>query len=339
VGYSRNNLLSVEVITNDIQNHFDAFRDDLLKTGVVAEVAKSSAPVTETRNEEGNFDWDGRDKTGNTQNFYDIGVSKTYGKTVGWQFVAGRDYLTGPEGADAQSFVVNESAIKLFGFKNPFNKTIRWYGYNFHIIGVVKDMVMQSPFSPTVPTIFFMAPWPISVINVRLNPGTSTAAAVDKIKAVFKQYNPAQPFDCKFADDEYARKFAAEERVGKLAGFFAVLAIFISCLGLYGMASFMAERRIKEISMRKVLGASVLNLWGLLSKDFVALVIISLLIATPVAYLFMYNWLQHYEYHTGMAWWVFAGTGAAALLITLLTVSWQSIKVALANPVKALKAE
>ncbi|HWB23914.1 MAG TPA: ABC transporter permease [Chitinophagaceae bacterium] len=339
VGYSRDGLAAIEVITPELHDHFDAFRQDLLKTSLVENVAASSSPVTETRNEQSGFDWQGKEKSGNTQNFITTGVSKEYGNTIGWQFVAGRDYRSGPEGADAQSFVINESAAKMMGFANPVGQQVHWMGYTFTIIGVVKDMVMASPFDPVEPAIFYMAPWRINVYNVRLNPHATAARAIPAIEAIFKKYSPQQPFSYKFADDEYARKFAAEERIGTLAGFFAALAVFISCLGLFGMASFMAEQRIKEIGVRKVLGASVPGLWGLLSKDFVALVCIALLIAIPAGYLFMHNWLQRYEYRTGLAWWIFASAAAGALFITLATVSYQSIKAALANPVKALRSE
>jgi putative ABC transport system permease protein len=163
--------------------------------------------------------------------------------------------------------------------------------------------------------------------------------AMNKIAAVCKVYSPSVPFSYKFADEEYARKFSDEERIGKLATVFAVLAIFISCLGLFGMATFMAEQRIKEIGVRKILGASIFNLWGLLSREFVTLVLIALVIALPLAYYFMYNWLQNYAYRSAMPWWVFAAAAAGALLITVLTVSYQSIKAALTNPVKSLRSE
>ena len=143
----------------------------------------------------------------------------------------------------------------------------------------------------------------------------------------------------KFADDEYAKKFRSEERIGKLAGFFAILAIFISCLGLFGMASFMAGQRIKEIGIRKVMGASVFSIWSLLSKDFVVLVVISLLIATPAAYYLMHGWLESYQYRTTLSWWIFAATGLGAVVITLLTVSFQAIKAAVINPIKGLRTE
>ncbi|HEY2649195.1 MAG TPA: FtsX-like permease family protein, partial [Puia sp.] len=160
-----------------------------------------------------------------------------------------------------------------------------------------------------------------------------------KIKKVFASYSPAEPFNFQWVDQEYAKKFGDEERIGKLAGFFAGLAIFISCLGLFGMASFMAEQRIKEIGVRKVLGASVVNLWGLLSKDFVGLVLISLVFAVPLSIYFMGNWLGKYSYHSDLSWWIFGAACAGALLITLLTVSYQAIKAAMTNPVKSLKTE
>jgi len=174
---------------------------------------------------------------------------------------------------------------------------------------------------------------------MKLNPNKSASESIAKIGAVFKKIIPAAPFDYKFADAEFASKFAAEERIGKLSTFFAVLAIFISCLGLFGLASFVAEQRTKEIGVRKVLGATVTNLWGLLSKDFVLLVIISCFIAAPLAWWFMHNWLLKYSYRTPISWWVFVVSALGAMVITLLTVSFQAIKAALANPVKSLRSE
>lgn len=174
---------------------------------------------------------------------------------------------------------------------------------------------------------------------IKINPKFSASRALENIEKVFKQFNPEQPFEYHFVDQEYAKKFGNEQRVGKLVAFFASLAIFISCLGLFGMASFMAEQRVKEIGVRKVLGASVFNLWRLLSTDFVALVTISLFIASPVAWYLMHNWLKHFDYQSTISAWIFVLTGLGALLITLLTVSFQSVKAALANPIKSLKTE
>ncbi len=338
IGYNREGLITVESLTEDIKAHYDAFHGDLLNTGVVSDVAWSSTPVTETNNSQSNFDWTGRDKNG-TQNFATVGISMEYGKTIGWQFISGRDYRTETGKADGFAFVLNESAAKMMGFKNPIGETVHWYGYDFHIIGIIKDMVMNSPFTPTDPTIFYMAPWRLKVLNIKMKPGASVKEALTKIGQVYMQYNPGQPFEYKFADEEYAKKFAVEERVGKLATFFAVLAIFISCLGIFGMASFIAEQRVKEIGVRKVLGASVFNLWKLLSKDFVLLVFISLLIASPIAYYLMHKWLQNYDYRSAISWWIFAAAGVGALVLTIITVSFQAIKAATANPVTSLRTE
>lgn len=176
-------------------------------------------------------------------------------------------------------------------------------------------------------------------LNIRLRATVSAHEALRKIETVCKEYAPDTPFDYKFVDEEYGAKFAAEESIGTLASFLALLAIFISCLGLFGLASFVAEQRTKEIGVRKVLGASVFSVWRLLSKDFVVLVLISLGIAIPVAYYFMQNWLQNYQYRTGLSWWIFAVAGAGVLVITLFTISFQAIKAAVANPVKSLRTE
>jgi ABC-type antimicrobial peptide transport system permease subunit len=179
----------------------------------------------------------------------------------------------------------------------------------------------------------------VNWINLRINPAVSISSALPKIAAAFKKVMPSAPFDYKFADDEYGLKFKTEVQTGKLAGFFAILAIFISCLGLFGLASFVAEQRTKEIGIRKVLGASVVNVWRLLSGDFVLLVIISCLVATPIAYYYLAEWLQKFQYRTEASWWIFAAAGAGALFITLLTVSFQAIKAALMNPVRSLRTE
>jgi ABC-type antimicrobial peptide transport system permease subunit len=248
-------------------------------------------------------------------------------------------------------FIINETAAQLMGFpKNTptaaLGETVHWKSKfmtndvekPFKIIGVVKDMVMESPFEQVKPTVFLMTGNP-NWLNIKINPGVSAAAALHKIEAVFKKLIPTAPFDYKFVDDEYNAKFGAEERVGKLSSLFAVLAIFISCLGLFGLASFVAEQRTKEIGIRKVLGATVAGLWQMLSKDFVLLVIISCFIAAPISYYFMNEWLQKYTYRTEISWWIFAASAAGALTITLLTVSFQAIKAALMNPVKSLKTE
>jgi ABC-type antimicrobial peptide transport system permease subunit len=218
--------------------------------------------------------------------------------------------------------------------------TNKWYNVDkeFVVLGVVKDMVMGSPFEPIKPTVFFMQGLQLC-INIKIKPTVSAGEALPKIEAVFKNVIPSAPFDYQFADEEYAKKFAAEERIGKLAAFFASLAIFISCLGLFGLASFMSEQRTKEIGVRKVLGASLIDLWLLLSKEFVRLVLIAILIAAPMAWYAMHKWLENFTYRTDIAPWIFALVGGVTMLITLCTVSWQSVKTALINPVKSLRNE
>ena len=268
-----------------------------------------------------------------------MAISPDFGKTVDWKIVAGRDFNAAYP-SDSSAIVINQTAAKFMGFTHPVGKTLEWIGNGkYQIIGVVKDMVNQSPYDPVTQTFFYLQNNRMSNMTVRVNPKVGTHDALATIAGIFKKYDAGTPFSYQFIDSDYAKKFDNEERIGKLAGCFAGLAIFISCLGLFGMASFMAEQRIKEIGVRKVLGATIFNLWQLLSKDYVVLVRNELLNAGPVSYYFMHKWLQNYSYRTDIAWWVFASAAAGAMIITLLTVSYQSIKAATANPVKSLKSE
>lgn len=337
IGYSRAGLLAVPMSTPGMTSHYNAIRNDLLRTGAVADMSQSSNPTTSVWAVNNGYEWPG--KNPNTEgNFATVAVSHDFGKTVGWQFTAGRDFSRAFS-TDSSGMVLNETAVKYMGLKQPVGKTVLCDGKPYKVVGVIKDMVMDSPYQPAFRTVFMLDYGWANVFNVKLNPALSSREALGRIEPVFKKFNPAAPFDYKFVDEDYARKFGEEERIGKLASFFAVLAIFISCLGIFGLASFIAEQRTKEIGVRKVLGASVLSLWGLLSKDFVYLVGIAFCVATPLSYYFLNRWLQTYEYRTGISWWIFAVSGAGALGITLLTVSYQSIKAALMNPVKSLRSE
>ena len=270
-------------------------------------------------------------------------ISGVFGKTVGWEFIAGRDFIR-TFSTDSAGFVVNESAVKFMGLgqrnlNDAIGETVTWDGRPFRIVGVIKDMIMESPYDPVKKSIFFIHPKGGRFITARLDPNANASAAIKNIETVFKKYSPDSPFNYQFADQEYALKFAAEERISKLAAVFAGLAIFISCLGLFGMASFMAEQRTKEIGIRKVLGATVTNLWQLLSGDFVILVVVSCLLATPIAWYAMDRWLEKYAYHTQISWWIFALAGLGTLAITFITVSYQAIRAALLDPVKSLRSE
>jgi hypothetical protein len=322
---------------HDIHSHYDIVRDELKKTGAATEMAESWNPVTAVWSTSTGFNWQGKDP-GISVDFPMDWVSYEYGRTVGWQFTAGRDFSRSFR-TDSLSFVVNEAAVRFMHLKDPVGKAISWDGHAYTIIGVIKDMLSESPYDPVRPAVFHLSTEPGTRMLVKINPAVSTSAALEKIGAVFKKYSPEQPFNYEFADQEYAKKFGDEQRIARIAGVFAVLAIFISCLGLFGMASFMAEQRTKEIGVRKVLGASLFNLWGLLSRDFVKLVLLSLVIAFPMAWYFMQNWLQHYAYHSTITWWIFVAAGFGALLITLLTVSFQAIRAALVNPARSLKSE
>jgi putative ABC transport system permease protein len=337
IGYSRDGLVMTPLRTPEIHNHFEAIRNDLIQSGAITEMTESGSPTTAIWTTNGGFMWKGKDPN-QAVDFPNTGVTFGYGKTVGWQFLDGRDFSKS-FATDTAAFVLNESAVKFIGFKNPVGETITWDDHPLKVIGVVKDMIIESPYQAVRPQFFHIDPNPDSYVMLRLNPASGASASIDKIKKTFTAYSPAEPFNFEFADTEYAKKFGNEERIGRLAGFFAALAIFISCLGLFGMASFMAEQRIKEIGVRKVLGASVLNLWGLLSKDFLGLVIVSLLIAVPFSFYYMSRWLSTYTYHSELSWWIFASASSGALLITLLTVSYQAIRAAMANPVNSLKSE
>ena len=340
VGYSRNNLLNVSLQTQDLNKQYQALRNDLLASGSVSNVSESESPVTAVYISNGGFTWKGKDPAIQEQ-FNSMSVTSDFGKTVNWQIKEGRDFNPAFL-SDSSAFIINEAAVKFMGLKHPIGETIEWIGNGkYKIIGVVKDMVNQSAYETAKQSFFYLQKsWSqLSNINIKINPLVSAHSAMDKIKGILKKYDPSTSFTIRFVDDDYAGKFDNEERIGKLASCFAGLAIFISCLGLFGMATFMAEQRIKEIGVRKVLGASIFNLWQLLSKDFVVLVTISLLIASPMAWYFMHNWLQSYQYRTEISGWVFAIAAMGAMVITLLTVSYQSIKAALANPVKSLKSE
>ncbi|MES2269057.1 MAG: ABC transporter permease [Bacteroidota bacterium] len=336
VGYERTGLLQMNMKSDDIHKNFAAVRNDLLQIGVITEIAESGSPLTGVYSNSSGLNW--RGKAPDLQDdFGIIRITPEFGKVAGWKVIEGRDFSRAFV-SDTSGMILNESAAKFMNFKHATGEIIDW-GDKYKVVGVVKDMVMSSPYEPVKPTIFMLSNYSQGLVDIRINPKVSTREALGKIEAVFKQYDPGSPFDYKFTDDEYNKKFANEERVGKLAGFFTLLAIFISCMGLFGMASFMAEQRIKEIGVRKVLGASVFNLWRLMSTDFIILVSISLLIAIPTAYYFMHGWLQNYKYRTELSWWIFVLTAVGAIGITILTVSYQSIKAALTNPVKSLKTE
>ncbi|MBS1557312.1 MAG: ABC transporter permease [Bacteroidetes bacterium] len=337
VGYDRNGLIQVFTSTNDIHNKFEAVRTELKSINAVDEITEADSPPTQIWNSNGGFTWRGKDPS-LAIDFPNNGVTYEYGNTVGWQFKAGRNFSR-DHATDSLTFVINESMEKFLGFENPVGEVLTWDKRAYTIIGVIKDMIIGSPYEPVRPTLFHISKDEGSVILLKLNKSIGAHEAISKIESTFKKFSPASPFEYQFVDQEYARKFGDEERVGKLASFFSSLAIFISCLGIFGLASFVAEQRTKEIGVRKVMGASVFNLWQMLSRDFVVLVVISFIIAMPLSLYAMNIWLSKYDYRTHIAWWIFLAAGIGTLFITLGTVSYQSIKAALTNPVKSLRSE
>ncbi len=339
LGYDNNGLVYISTHMYDLHSHIDAIKTDLKQSGAVVEISESGSPITEVWNSNGGMSWRGK-QPGSSNDFPMNLVSYEYGKVVGWKIIEGRDFSRS-FASDSAAFVLNESAVKFMGLKNPIGEKISFNdGVAFTVVGVIKDIITESPYSSVRPAMYrILRGNDGGMVMMKLNPALSAHDALKKAALVFRNYIPDQPFEYHFTDEDYARKFSEEERIGSLATVFAILAIFISCLGLFGLASFVAEQRTKEIGVRKVLGASVFSLWRLLCKDFVALVFISLLIAVPAAYWLMYNWLMGYQYKTGLPWWIFATTGAGALVITILTISLQSIKAATENPVESLRME
>jgi len=341
VGYNKDRLISVKASDAEIHNHIDAIRNELIKSGYVTAVAESLNPVTTVAFVMNGFDWN--DAGPDLQSgFPTVWVSHQYGKTVGWKFIEGRDFSE-DFASDTAAIILNETAVKYMGLEDPIGKTIQWTIFDqtraLTIIGVIEDMLMESPYYAVRKTIYMLDTGPGNVANVRISPVVDIHKAITKIESVFRKYNSANPFEYSFVDDEFDRKFGEEETTRKLASIFAGLAVFISCLGMFGLASFVAEQRTKEIGIRKVLGASAIRLWRMLSKDFVILVTFSISISIPLSWYFMNHWLEQFEYRTEITWSIFMIAGAGSLFITLSTVSFQSIKASLANPVKSLRSE
>jgi len=319
----------------DLRRNYTAIRNEIEQKGIAAMITTASRNVTTPGNHRDVDDWPGK-KPGESVNMGYIHVSEDYFNTLGMTMKEGRGFSGN---SDTLNVVCNEAAAKLLRLNNPVNQVITYIDTRLKIIGVVKDAIMASPFTPADPTIFMYEINPQDVMMYRLSANVKMQDAVTALSSIFNKYNPAYPYTYTFADESYAAKFNLEVLVGRLAGLFAALAIFISCLGLFGLAAYMAEQRNKEIGIRKVLGASVKQVWILLSKDFVVLVLISCLIASPFALYFLQGWLQHYEYRISIGPGVFIIAAIISIVITLITISFQSVKAALANPVKSLRTE
>ncbi|HEV2482734.1 MAG TPA: ABC transporter permease [Puia sp.] len=337
-GYDQGNLI-FHALTGSLEKNYMLVRQELLRSGVAVSVCKTSAPLTQNWSDTWGFEWAGKapdDKT----DFLMFCADRDLVKTTRLQLVAGRDFDPDQYPTDSVGIILNESSVKAMHFKNPIGQIIKDDTTHYHVIGVVRDFIIESPYSPIRPFVVKGATnsW-FNTIHIRLNSKNLMEDNLKKAQAIFKRYNPEYPFEYHFVDEDYSAKFDDEKRTGTLAGLFAALTVFISCLGLFGLATYMAENRVKEIGVRKVLGASVAGIATLLSKDFLKLVVVSFAVAAPVAWLAMYKWLQNYDYRVQIQWWVFALAAGLSVGIAILTVSFQAIRAALANPARSLRSE
>lgn len=341
-GYDRNNLIYL-FTQGDVDKHYAAIRNELLNSGLATYVNHSANPITQRWSDSWGFQWKGSTKADEKIDFVRLGSDVDFTKTMGVKLVAGRDIDIYKFPTDSTAVLLNQAAVKAMDIKDPIGLRMHYAGDTnmMHVIGVVQDFLLESPFEKQINPMMIVGPGLsyFQIIHIKLNPKMSIANDIDGIKAIFKKYNPNYPMDYAFADESYAEKFATSQRTGTLAALFAGLTIFISCLGLFGLATYMAESRIKEIGVRKVLGASVVGITTLMSGDFVKLVVFSFIIASPIAWYAMSQWLKNYSYRINIPLWVFALAGVLSVLIALITVSYQAIKAAVANPVKSLRSE
>jgi len=339
IGYEKSRLVSF-TITDRSRPYRELIRRELLETGVADAVSINFASMVESESKfADNFRWRGKDP--GSQIIIERNYAEAdWAKTTGIQIIQGRDIDIRTYPTDSTAMLLNETAVKIMGFDDPIGEIIYEWDTPYHVVGVVKDFVLESPFDPIRPMVIGGPAngW-LNNINVRLSAHGGIAERIGQIEEIYRKYAFADPFLYHIVDEVYARHFDREQRISSLVSWFAALAVFISCLGLFGLSAYMAENRRKEIGIRKVLGASIFDIVSLLSKEFLILVTISLVIALPVAWWAMNQWLAGYAYRTDIPWWLFVVVGCASLCIALLTVGFQAFRAAMENPVKAIKSE
>jgi len=336
MGFQKDNLISIKA-TEDIIKNYKAIKQELLQTNSVDAMTKSNAEVT-SLNSWSFLGWPGQEK-GERVMFSNLAVEYDYTKTMGIKLIAGRDFSQDFK-SDSAAVIINKAALDIMGLKDPIGQQLELFdGRKIELIGVVENTIMGSPYEVVGPMfIQFSKDW-INAVTIRIAPTDDLLTSIKSIERVFKKYSPAYPFEYKFVDEEFQKKFAEINLAGTLANLFASLAIIITGMGLFGLASFSAEQRTKEMGIRKVLGASVSSLIMLMSRDYSKLVIISFLIAAPVSWWMLGKFLERYSYHIEISWWLFPITGVAALAFALLVVSTQSLRAASRNPVRSLRNE
>jgi ABC-type antimicrobial peptide transport system permease subunit len=339
IGYSRNNLVYV-IGKGDIERNYLLIRQELLSSSVAVSVTRDIGPMTDNEIQAWGFRWPGELPKDTTMAINLFTEDAGLVRTAGLKLLAGRDLDIYTYATDSSGVLLNETAVRLMGFRNPIGQEIdEPYDHErFHVVGVVKDFIVSSPYNQ-IPPMLIKGFLSSNALHIRFNPENSTAHNLARAGKIFKRYNPGYPFDYQFVDQEFAAKFRNEQRTRTLSAMFAGLAIFISCLGLFGLSAFVAESRVKEIGVRKVLGASVPGIARLLSVEFVRLVLVALVIAAPVAWYAMQRWLSDYHYRIGIHWGTFAVAGGLAVVIALVTVSFQAVRAAIANPVNSLRKE
>jgi len=333
-GFDLNSLVTTD-LSADLKKNYIALKQEMQDQGLVQNVTTASSPATDIYWHNDIESFPGK-LTNETVEMGVIAVTEDYFKTMGMTLKEGRNFSSRN---DSTSVIFNEAGIKRLRLKNPVSQTIKWDGSDHQIAGVVNDALMLSPFAAADPTMFVISRDPMSIMLYRLAPSKDLQTTLTALTGLFNKYNPAFPYQYTFEDQNYANKFKVESLIGRLSGIFAFLAIFISCLGLFGLSAFVAASKTKEIGIRKVLGATVSQVWVLLSRDFIGLVMLSCVIATPITYYLLHNWLQKYDYRITIGPWIFIGASVWSILIAIITVSFEGIKAAMANPVKSIKAE
>jgi putative ABC transport system permease protein len=337
-GYDRDRLV-YSFLTGDVYKNYDVIKQGLLNSGAAIAVTKSMSPITQRYSDSWGYTWPGSTTEDRKLDFVRMSTDADFTKAMGITVLEGRDIDIRNFPSDSTAILLNETALKKMRLKNPLGTIIRDDERKWVVVGVVKDFIIESPFEPINPMIISGPSSWFNVIHYKLNPARPVPEDLKKAEQVFKAYNPQYPFEYHFADEEYEKKFEDSKQTGTLAALFAGLTVFISCLGLFGLAMFMAATRMREIGVRKVLGASVTSITALLSKDFLKLVVIAFLVAIPISWYAMSQWLSHFAYNIGVEWWIFALAGGLSILIALATVSFQAIRSAVANPVKSLRTE
>jgi putative ABC transport system permease protein len=338
LGYNKDNLIYL-FIQGDVGKHYSAIKQSLLGSGAVEAVTKSMSPITQRYSDGWGYSWEGSTPEDEKLDFIRLSSDADFMKVMGTELVEGRDIDIHQFPSDSTAILLNETAVRRMRFENPLGQVVSDGEDNYTVVGVIKDFIFESPYDPVNPLIVFGPSSWFSVVHIRLNADRPIAENIATVQSIFEEFNPEFPFEYNFVDEQYAKKFDDTARTAKLSMLFTFLTIVISCLGLFGLSTYMAANRLKEIGVRKVLGASVAGISLLLSKDFLKLVGIAFLISVPIAWYIMAQWLKDFDYSVGIEWWVFVATGLVTMVIAVCTVSFQSIKAALTNPATTLKSE